>query len=206
EPELQSNMPTFESVSAQATEYTDQMAALNSSASATSEVASGSDEFKQLRRENDKFWHGISSFYMADTTSAISKAEMELLLSTFQPKNIQRFASVLLSDGNQEWIGENNGVNATEMAVAILPSMEGDELPADIPEWFEGDFFFTPSNVAALNSLYIENEATYNPYFPLPEVSTSEGKSNKSGKVQEEDNTQNKLVVHPNPFKTHTTF
>ncbi|NEN22089.1 T9SS type A sorting domain-containing protein [Cryomorpha ignava] len=206
-PGIQSTMPSYASVSAQATEYAEQMAALNSSSSETTEDSDNGAEFKQIRRENDEFWHEISSFYMADTTGAISKEEMELLLSTYEPRNIQRFASALLASGNQEWIGQSNAYGVTDMAEAALPSMVGEELPSDIPEWFAGEFFASASNIAALNSLYIENEAIYNPYFPLPELSSSEeGKSNKTDKELVDDNTKNKLVVHPNPFKTYTTF
>ncbi len=206
-PGLMSSAPSFVSVSAQATEYAEQLVALNSSASETAEDSETADAFNQIRRENDKFWHEISSFYMADTTGAITKEEMQLLLTTFEPKNIQRFASTLLSTENQDWIGETNGVNASAMSEAVLPLMVEGELPSDIPEWFESDFFSSASNVAALNNLYIENDAIYNPYFPLPVLSNSdEGKSNKTDKELVDENTINKLVVHPNPFKTYTTF
>ena len=182
------------------------MAALSSIASATSEDNGFSEEFKQRRRENDAFWHEISSFYKVNTTGAITKEEMGFLPTTFAPSNIQRFASVHLANGNQEWISENNAISAAGMAAAILPTMVDGGLPTDIPEWFEGDFFSNPSHVAALNSLYIENNANYNPFFPIPEISNfADGKSNSTEK-ELANNTKSKMVVHPNPFKTHITF
>ena len=44
---------------------------------------------------------------MVNTTGAITKEEMGFLPTTFAPSNIQRFASVHLANGNQEWISEN---------------------------------------------------------------------------------------------------
>ena len=78
-PGLVSNTPTYISVYAQATDYAEQMAAFNSDVSETSEDSENDAEFKQVRRENDAFWHETSSFYMADTTGAIIKEEMQFL-------------------------------------------------------------------------------------------------------------------------------
>ncbi|NEN22652.1 hypothetical protein G3O08_03920 [Cryomorpha ignava] len=157
----------------------------------------------------NSLWKNAVRQYMADTVGTLLKDEMESLMIEFQPEGMQRFASVLLSESEQGWIAPDDISQAVADIDIELPALINNALPESIPSYFESDFFASAANTDALNDWYYENGGVYYNFLPdnlLPPMIYAEGKSNKTNKELVENNTGNKLVVQPNPFKAYTTF
>jgi hypothetical protein len=163
-------------------------------------------EYYAALAEYEDLWNNAISFYMADTTGALPKADMQELLITYQPEVAQRFASALLEEGSQEWISSENQYNPATAPDMPLPALnEQDSLPEYLPEYFDSGFFDMAHNTAELNSLYIENGQIYHPHIGIdwPEFDGgAEGKS-QNPDISDEGT---KTLVKPNPFSDRLTF
>jgi len=164
-----------------------------------------SDELKLAHYENDVFWQEVARSYVTDTLGIVSVDEMVSLLGEFQPKSVERFASKICPEDQQEWISEKNASYYTNFGDMILPTPdENDQLPTDITELFESEFFTFKGNIDALIQHYINHNSVYDPYFIESEIEGLEDDT-KSNSSAAEINDQ-KVLVQPNPFSNQVLF
>ena len=169
------------------------------------DVSDIEDEIRYIESLNNDLWNNAVNSYMADTTGTISKEDMQSLISNYKPENIQRFASIILPEADQDWIDSDNRYNELASSAVTLPSVTDNGLPTEIPEWFESDFFTSMTNTSALNRLYIANGCIYNPHLygiEWPDLSGTQ----KSLNGNSDQENSSKLIVHPNPFNETVQF
>ena len=161
------------------------------------------DEDSDLAQEKYRFWHGLIRASQWDSLGQFPKNDVLELLNDYMPLDGERYASILSADTNTPvWINESNN---SEMDVFMsLPTLDDENLlPSDLTDYYDAGFFSQASNVAALNALYIEHEATYETRLPeMPTVEEWPESFVESGnKALGEENQKDPVVVVPNPFE-----
>lgn len=191
---------SYATLSEKVADYANQIAAIENQ-DQSEDAESG---LAQLKYEYNKLWHSAVRQYQNDTTGIISKDQMQALLNQFKPKEVSRFASVILPQSERSWIDQNDLSATTAYSGGPLPAKIDGKLPLKIPEWFESDFFASASNASALNALYISEGAIYEPY--IPEIATigNGWSGNLLGNSGSTNNSQ--LIVQPNPFNESVHF
>jgi len=194
----------YSGYAAMASAYANQLAAVQ--ALQSSELETESEELNALEAEIRTFWHDLTMTYQWDTLGTITPEQMASLLTTYQPESNDRFASAFLGAENASWVSTYAQAIANN---TNLPALVNGELPTEIPSYFESDFFSNLGNTGALNALYIENSAIYNPYDELPpSFGSNLAKSNEDSNSSdpESDDQLSRLVVTPNPFTENVKF
>jgi len=164
-----------------------------------------SDELKLAHYTNDVFWQEVARTFVNDTLGVISEDEIVGLLNEFQPRSVERFASKVCPENQQEWIDTRNSSLVAEFNGMALPvANDNDELPADITELFQSEFFSYKGNIDALIEHYVNHNSVYDPYIIDSEIEglEVEPKSINNSSADEEQ----KVLVQPNPFSNQVLF
>ncbi len=172
------------------------------------------NQLKSLRAAEHELWLEFTGAYQKDTSGMIGAEALLTALNEYKPNTSQRFAAVLASKLGQpvpDWIDVNNRVSGL-MSSAMLPTVgEDGSLPGHNDEWFISGQFNSFSKTRSLSALYTSHDASFLPYFPVPQPTfgADEGKSGETGGKESKDGSAMKggtsITMSPNPFDDRLT-
>lgn len=164
-----------------------------------------------LSAVENKMWRRVIHLSQTDTANAFPDEEILGLFNSYTPQAVgQRYVAALCSrNGISEpsWIKAGNSLNEPVLeSVDIADSELG--LPEDIADLYSEQFFNHHSNIAALNAIYVDSAASYNPLYPeIPEYTIPEVDDNKSNNnAFDQDDTNAKVRAIPNPFSSRVSL
>ena len=195
---------TVESISEMAEVYSEQINELEDVVEELGEDVESYElnELESVHFQNDQFWQDVSSYYMRDTTGAISEDEMIDLLNEFQPRAVERFSSIL-TGVYQAWVDSLNcSIYQNEMGLDLPELDDTGNLPTELSDFYENGYFSFHGNTCALNAYYVEHNSYYHAYVIDSEI---EGISQEDKSLASSAD-ENRVLVQPNPFSNQVLF
>ncbi len=175
------------------------------------EVASGFSDaelsWMAARAQVAEFWNDVVDFFQVDTTGALPAAELYALLDTYKPQGFDRMAGALahkMGLAEPSWTTAFNSASTLSAQAISLATEEG-ELPFELPEMYNDDFFNSLSNVTALNEMYTSQYQAYIPSISFTGSFPASDES-KSAQVDPQQDYSKGILAYPNPFTSEISL